>query len=99
MVPHDVNLLEHTINELRAVTFAHEQLLDAWTKETAFDLHFRPAGNSQLSHVETESRPAKRTSWPANARSDHEGLVRRWEVSRLSSLRAVQPGSFQEAIP
>ncbi|MET3172455.1 UNVERIFIED_ORG: hypothetical protein ABIB52_000279 [Arthrobacter sp. UYCu721] len=42
-VAHDVHLLEHPVHQFRAVTAANKELLDAWAKDAALDLQFRPA--------------------------------------------------------
>jgi hypothetical protein len=34
---HDVDLLEHTIHQFRAVTGADDQLLDAWSEKSSLD--------------------------------------------------------------
>jgi hypothetical protein len=43
VVPHDVDLFEHPIDQFRAITSADEELLDAGAKDATLDLQFRPS--------------------------------------------------------
>lgn len=42
-VSHDIDLFEHSIDQLRAITSADKELLDAWAQDAPLDLQFRPS--------------------------------------------------------
>lgn len=42
-VLHNVDLFEHPIDQLRAITSADEELLHAWAQDATLDLQFRPS--------------------------------------------------------